>query len=67
MFHQRKGGWNCFEQDSYNFSHRKRWEEEAKVKGPEMTLCFKEKLECNKSSYKISLHKAKTEGLALSF
>ena len=34
MPHQRKGGPNCFEQGSYNFSHKKRRVEEAKPKGP---------------------------------
>ena len=34
MPYQRKGGPNCFEQWSYNFSHKKRRAEKAKLKGP---------------------------------
>ena len=34
MSHQRKGGPNCFEQGSYNFSYEKGRAEEAKPKGP---------------------------------
>ena len=34
MSHQRKGGPNCFEQGSYNFSCEKRRSEEAKPMGP---------------------------------
>ena len=34
MSHQRKGGTNCFEQGSYNFSCEKRRAEQANPKGP---------------------------------
>ena len=34
MSHQRKGGLNCFEQGSYNFSCEKGRAEEAKPKDP---------------------------------
>ena len=33
MHHQRKGGPNCFEQGSYNFSDKKRRAKEEKPKG----------------------------------
>ena len=34
MAHQRKGGPNCFKQESYNFSCKKRRAKEAKPEGP---------------------------------
>ena len=34
MPHQRKAAPNCFQQETYNFSHKKMRAEEAKVKGP---------------------------------